>query len=1234
MVGGHIPPDRMIPYGDPVTADDIERYGGREAALWLTDLGRLLLQAEVAAEHLTYLVPEVTDRITVPDGGVDASLEIVLELSPDRTPGLINNGRTIYQFKWRASREDVPGAAAGELKKLREKSGLPHIYVFITNIDLTAADKLTVRDRLRRECEEFPEDRIVILGAGELKDRVNADPRIRISHFRGATLGLCTWEKAGEFAERRYGTREVPSFYNRQEERDEIQRFVGDSNRRVIIIHGPQGVGKTRAVLEALSQVQDQVVWAREVPLQPTALIQVLDDSSRPTVLVVDVADDQTDLIIRKALEAKHLKVMVISSEFTRVPGARALAIRPFDQVTAMEFMKQALPRTSFGRAHWLYDQFGGLPGLLLQGAAALEAVGDRDPLEHEDFGAILDAHERTVTDPLGAASNTLTALSILPKVRLSRGKISEDLQIICEVIGVDPRRIRGDLELLRARNLVELVESPTHEAFQVTPPLLARRRARRVLLGIAGRLPDVIVRLSPEGRAGLVRRVGESAEDPAIRDTLEWLFTDAGIFSDVATLAGEASSVAALAETVPQRTARALLQTLKAADTDARRDLLADDARREVVRALDSLVHKGETFDEAAEGLLLLAEAENERWANNATGVFTGIFHWRHPEIPKDARLRARLLERLAERGTPVQRQIIAKAAGEALETQLSVWLWHGESIAPPELGWRPRIWRDVHEVVRALLTLLKRLAQDEIPEVSDAARQALARGVMSTEEVGIPEEGMSALEFLHGLSLSPTMKAIVVESVAGFVSSIRRGIPEITEADHRASREQLAARGDVLFTRMTAQDFRARFHHWLGPAPMRAERQMYGVGGFDEMRAEAEKLAQEVIANPAYLSADLLDWTIGVEAGNAGAFLWHLGRLDQGGQWREQLEARVPQMRVGGALSTYVAGWAESDTTAAGEYLDAIAGRGGNWSYAAAETTLRLGPTPQNVARLLRCVTEGYLDRRHVARLLSYGKWPRDSSIDELIGLVTGLRDGTQEVDWALVDVLEACWPDRRDAWDRLGPIAVELLSTTAGRPPHRQDSHHWDALAAQLVAWNTDVGFRLLLIHLEDPDGKAVVFLRFHRSQLLHTLSTVDRPRLVRILMTAASHGPRALEVRFELPNLLYSKTDSQTLMQLIDEAGIEMARLIAGHLDAAQAGFREAFEMLGTRWGEDEQVREGLMRSTVMIRDTFSDKGAVLGPRLALMEQLRTHQDPRVVEMATDGRRYLLEEMRAE
>ena len=63
---------------------------------------------------------------------------------------------------------------------------------------------------------------------------------------------------------------------------------------------------------------------------------------------------------------------------------------------------------------------------------------------------------------------------------------------------------------------------------------------------------------------------------------------------------------------------------------------------RRDLVRALELLVWEPETFLDAAELLLRLAAAENEGWANNATGAFRQLFslHLSGTKVPALERL------------------------------------------------------------------------------------------------------------------------------------------------------------------------------------------------------------------------------------------------------------------------------------------------------------------------------------------------------------------------------------------------------------------------------------------------------------------------------------------------------------------------------------------------------------------------------------------------------------------
>jgi hypothetical protein len=50
-------------------------------------------------------------------------------------------------------------------------------------------------------------------------------------------------------------------------------------------------------------------------------------------------------------------------------------------------------------------------------------------------------------------------------------------------------------------------------------------------------------------------------------------------------------------------------------------------EGRREVVFGLEKIVVWPEFFEEGIKLLLALAEAENESWSNNATGVFSDLF-------------------------------------------------------------------------------------------------------------------------------------------------------------------------------------------------------------------------------------------------------------------------------------------------------------------------------------------------------------------------------------------------------------------------------------------------------------------------------------------------------------------------------------------------------------------------------------------------------------------------------
>lgn len=1237
---GDLGPGGLISYGARVEARHIEHYRGVDPAAWLTALFRSVLQAAITAEGLQYLVPRVTDRIRVPDGGEDASLTVQLPSGEPRTAGIVNPGHTIYQFKWRSKRENVFKSATGELKKLKDSSTLPDYYVFVTNVDLTIPEHDKIKEKLRQGCEEFPADRIVVIGASELKDRVNNDPRIRVAHFDVA-LGLCTLETAKEAAERRYGNRETsPPLFDREQEILSLKHFLDDPDARVMVIIGPQGAGKTRVVAESLSTMHEKAVWAREIPLQITGLIQVLDESFHPAVLVIDDADTHPAEVLRKALEAARLKTIIICPWTTGAPGTTSLAIKPFTDSDADKFLNQVFPELPYTHRGWLSDNFGGCPGLLLQAATALRSGGSPDPLQEPQYEVILQAYEERMLKGLGSIGDVLESLSILPIFRVS-ADADADLRLLCDVLQIDLAKVLKNIALLKARDLIQPVGFRDDGHFQVTPPLLARRIAQRAIVGISNRLAPLYEQLSPEGRAGLIRRVAELQDEPSVRGFLSRLFSSSGLFRDLQSVTANAASVRALAETLPTPTARELRKVLEATTITERKAALREAGewpvgrkRWEVVSALIALVQRRETFNDGANGLLALAEVEQAEKVGrngNATRIFTEIFNWRHPHIAKDARIRARLLLRLAGADSPEKRCVVAMAAAHCLKTEYSLHAWRGEGITPPEPGWRATLWGEVHEAVRPAVEVLKRLAIDLDPGVRGEAISGLY-DVGGIAALGLAEEATTALEFLASCSLDGSQRARLVEGVAYLLATLKKILGGAEDAEWRIKLRSCIERGEQLFTQLTSSNFRSRFQHWLGPTPMRAHVRKGEHADYSEISQQGRKLAEEVIATPSLFGADLLDWVAEEHAQNGGYFLRALGELDQGQMWLKPLEERINRLNGISSLGLYVAGWSLAAPTDAEQYLDRIAGKGTQWSEIAINATWRIGGSPQGVQRILRCVREGGANRAAVARLLTWGLWRKDLSVKDFLDLITGLRDGTSEVDWALLELLHGFWLEQESEQDSLGPVAREILLNTAEEASRSYNTHDWDSLAAALVEWNVDVGFKLLFAHLQGDEESSGIFFFHHRNQLIEALSTKDRARLVRELLERSLSGSHRWSVIMELPNLLQLETDCTVILQFAQERGPEAARLVARNLDASQSDFWKFLPDFLDQWGLDEEVVSGIRQSIAGIRDVYSDKAEILKPRLEVLKKLQTHQNPLVQDMAYQAVNELLKEMK--
>src|SRR5258708_33189385 len=102
---------------------------------------------------------------------------------------------------------------------------------------------------------------------------------------------------------------------------------------------------------------------------------------------------------------------------------------------------------------------------------------------------------------------------------------------------------------------------------------------------------------------------------------------------------------------------------------------VISDEPRRELMWALEQLLFRASTSRRALKLIWLLAEAESEKWGNNATGVLSECFHPLHSQMPLLLYERLDALREFTSRQAFKQGKLAAiLAAGKALSSRVNM--------------------------------------------------------------------------------------------------------------------------------------------------------------------------------------------------------------------------------------------------------------------------------------------------------------------------------------------------------------------------------------------------------------------------------------------------------------------------------------------------------------------------------------------------------------------------------
>ncbi|MFD0324656.1 P-loop NTPase family protein [Lysobacter gummosus] len=469
-----------------------------------------------------------------------------------------------------------------------------------------------------------PCDHIQVIGSERLTEWCNKHPAIALkwSGRPDSLLTFSEWAALEEHQVEWHATDEVNLA---------LRQFCDDLDFGAgtvfhLHINGLPGVGKSRSALELcrLADWSGAVVYVRQAA--DVRLAEIIEGAVRDPgarmVLVADEVQWEQLSALREHVGRANGRVRLITIGHSTTPDPERIQsylVKPLENSEMTAIVNGWHPHMPREHAQFVVkfaDGYVRLAKLAAYAVAKSPSVNVKELMEMSHIRGFLDGM-------LGAGDRkSLYVVASLSSVGWTQDRAIEG-ESIAKHFGLDWPTVQADVEAFHRR----LGIAPRGGRLRyLSPTPLAIHLAMEAWSTYPDRmrsLPDALP--SEESREAYyegMRRIASSSHAREFaREELQ------GFFSIGQLLDGkDAYRWAIFSAAAPAQSARDLARMLENADIG---DLfeLKDDARRHVVSALTRISWKASAFSNSAYCLALLAEAENEKWANNATSEFVGLY-------------------------------------------------------------------------------------------------------------------------------------------------------------------------------------------------------------------------------------------------------------------------------------------------------------------------------------------------------------------------------------------------------------------------------------------------------------------------------------------------------------------------------------------------------------------------------------------------------------------------------
>lgn len=938
-------------------------------------------------------------------------------------------GPTCWQFK--AGSAGFPSRLTGEVTKAIPKATLTSGGRFVVVASGSTSGKKGEEDRrkiLRDEAAAsgIPTANIDVIGSERLATWCNLHPAVA-ARWAARPSGLWTladWANAEVHRVPWQASEAVTAELKAQCAAIDFD----NGETRHLHIQGLPGVGKTRLALELCKGAlwRGSVIYIQQAT--DVRLLELIDsaaaDAGVRLVVVADEVQPEQLSVLRNSIGRADGRIRLItvghcaSPDPTRIP---ALLVKPLDQSLAREVVKGWYPAMPPEHTDFVVRFADGYVRLLRLAADSVvrnTAIDVRGLLSRAEIRGFLDGM-------LGLGDRrALHVVAVLGMVGWESEKQVEGKAIAAH-LGMDWNDVRVRVEEFHTR----LGIAPRGGRYRYISPtplgIHLAVEAWTAFPDLLRSLPDVLP--SEEAKDSYYERLQSIASNlyaaKFAREELGFFFR----LSDF-TEPRSAQRWSALAAADPDLAARNIFLVLSNQTIESRKTI-SDSARRAIVWTLVRLAWRSASFADAAKALALLAEAENETWANNATGEFLARFQvfLGGTAVPYIDRLP--VIDELLSLGRPVLTRLAIKALARVGEQRASRVQVDPLSDSLPEEEWNPRSGAEHVECLRAAVTRLKSIANAANPDLESdlvVAAKELSMLLRPTSVRPIVAEVFDAIRLAYPNAREPLRRA-----VAEILNRERKYWNELSAED--------VAGLESLHAQFEDQSLGAQLRQHVGLPPWESSGQHDFTG-----------LARELLASPEVLRKEW-GWLTSGEAGDGWRFGETLGRVDMDGL----LINVLPSLAGAGRDLRVLTGYISVKRKELGdEWYDRWIGekfRQKGDLELLFEVAWRCGPT-NNIARLLiEVLRTGEVDASVVGRL-GFGSWGDELAADILRAVLRSMVDaGNASTALTILERRMTNFPSERQHWQEL---AIELVTTPSLIRGDHMTSYYWKRVALMLL------------------------------------------------------------------------------------------------------------------------------------------------------------------------------------